>query len=298
MTLAPIVIFCYKRLDVLKKSVESLCLNPLAKDSDLIVFSDGPKSVSDIESIRHVRDYLAEIRGFKSVTIHAREHNLGLANSIISGVTEIIKDYGKVIVVEDDLVASTNFLHFMNSALEHYENAEKVFSISGYTPVLSFPADYPHDSYFTLRSCSWGWATWKNRWESINWDLDDFDDFSAEKDNIRAFNRIGSDLYGLLKKQHEGKIDSWAIRWCYYQFKKDLFCAYPRVSKIKSIGYGAGATHTSKKLHRFSTVVDTDGAQHFSFAPAADGLNPHITRRFSRHYGILNRLLAKIMSVV
>ena len=73
------------------------------------MFSDGPKSDTDKEKVLEVREYIKTISGFKRVNLVEREQHLGLANSIINGVTEIINKYGRIIVLEDDMVSSPYF---------------------------------------------------------------------------------------------------------------------------------------------------------------------------------------------
>lgn len=298
MNLAPVIIFCYRRVDVLNKTISALKSNTLASSSDLIIFADGPKSDADAEGTRQVREYLQRIDGFKSVKINARNRNMGLANSIISGVTEVIQHHEKAIVVEDDLVTSANFLSFMNAALDFYEHDQKVFSISGYKPNIAMPKDYPYDSFFTLRGHSWGWATWQNRWKHVNWKLDDMEELSQNKKQLRKLKILGSDMFPMLKKQYVGKIDSWMIRWCYDQFKKELFTVYPTTSKVENIGYGEGATHTVRNLPRFATVLDSTNQENFKFITSESGLDPRIIKKNSYHYSLFNRILSRLKSML
>lgn len=298
MTLAPIVIFCYKRVDSLEKTIDALSNNLLAADSDLIVFSDGPKTPADSIKVDQVRTYLKSIEGFKSVKIISHRENKGLANSIISGVSQVIYDYGKIIVVEDDLVTSPNFIKFMNDGLTKYGKDTKVFSISGYMPPIEIPASYTWDSFFALRSTSWGWATWRDRWEEVSWELDDFLEFSNNSQRVREFKAIGSNFFGLLKKQYEGKIDSWAIRFCYHQFKNKQYSVYPVISKVQNIGFGEGATHTTKQLSHFSTSLDTSTSSDFQFPDSKQGTDPVIIRNLKKHYSFSTRLFSKLKSFI
>lgn len=208
--LAPIIIFAYNRLIHLEKTVEALKNNELADESDLFIFSDGSKIEND-ESVKKVREYIKTIDGFKSVTIIEREKNLGLANSIISGVTEIVNKFGKVIVLEDDLVTSKYFLRFMNDGLNFYENEEKVISIHGY--MYDVKKDLPETFFLKGADCL-GWATWKRGWQLFNPDgkklLEDIMAGNLQNDldmNGRSqFTRMLSD-------QVAGRNNSWAVRW-------------------------------------------------------------------------------------
>ena len=151
MPLAPIILFVYNRPWHTQQTVEALQKNELSSESDLVIFADGPKANAteeQKEKISQVREYTHKISAFKSVTIYEKEINCGLANSVIAGVTEIINKFGKVIVVEDDLVTSRYFLNFMNETLDFFENDEWIFSVSGYnysSEILKIPSNYKKD---------------------------------------------------------------------------------------------------------------------------------------------------------
>ena len=249
---APIILFVYNRPWHTQQTVEALQKNDLALESDLYIFADGPKkdaTEEQKEKIQQVRKYIHNISGFKSVTIFEKEKNCGLANSVIAGVTEVINKFGKVIVVEDDIVTSRYFLKFMNEALDFFENDERIFSVSGYTyPVatMKIPKSYQQNIYLSYRHGSWGWGTWKHRWESVDWEVADFDEFLNNQNLQKTFNRGGADMGGMLKDQMEGKIDSWAIRFDYSLFKNNSFCVRPVKSLVNNVGLDNSGTHTGK----------------------------------------------------
>ena len=165
MKFAPIALFTYNRADHTQSAVESLLRNTEASQSDLFVFSDGPKNETKIEGVKQNREYIHTITGFKSVTIVERESNWGLSKSLIAGITELTDKYGRVIVVEDDLIVSPYFLKYMNDALEKYKDDDRVASISAFLN----PTDTQTSETFFLRyfAC-WGWATWKRAWQLFN----------------------------------------------------------------------------------------------------------------------------------
>src|ERR1700733_2581205 len=167
METAPIILFVYNRLDTLIRCVRSLQQNPLAAESELFIFSDHPRAEKDAHAVAAVREYIRTITGFRKVSIREAPQNMGLARSVIKGVTAIVDQYGNAIVVEDDLICSTNFLSFMNQALEYYRNNKRIFSVGGYTKPMKHLGQQA--VYFTLRASSWGWATWKDRWNAIDW---------------------------------------------------------------------------------------------------------------------------------
>lgn len=241
--LAPIALFAYRRPWHTRKTVQSLQENVLAKDSELYIFCDGAKSDADQEDIREVRQYINTVKGFKKTYIINRERNWGLAKSVISGVTEVIERFGRIIVMEDDLVSSPNFLKFMNLALTTYEDRNELFSITGYNFLTNVPIGYREQVFLSYRPSSWGWGTWTDRWNKADWEVRDFDTFMKNKNDQVRFNRGGDDLTEMLVKQMKGEVDSWGIRWCYTHFKHGAYCLVPITSKIKNIGFDNSGTH-------------------------------------------------------
>jgi hypothetical protein len=247
--LAPVVLFVYNRPEHTRKTVEALKKTLLAENSELFIFSDAAKNDAGRANVEKVRRYIKTIDGFKSITIIEREENFGLAKSILSGVTESINQYGKVIVLEDDLISSTVFLKYMNYYLDLYKNEPKVFSITGFNypeSILHVPDKYPYNIYFNYRCMSWSWATWINRWNKVDWGVKDYEKFTKDKKRQKLFNRGGDDLTGMLGSQIEGKIDSWAIRWCYAHFKNDAYCVYPVKSLVNNTGHDETGVHCGK----------------------------------------------------
>jgi len=280
--LAPVVLFVYNRPDHTASIVEALARNSLANHSELFIFSDGPKDDEDMKKISAVRVFLDSLERrewFKTIRIHRRDKNIGLANSIINGVTSVINQYHKVIVLEDDLITSADFLTYMNEALEYYRDAQEIWSISASTYLLKLPKDYKHDIYVTTRGCSCGWGTWKDRWESVDWDVKDFTDFKKNRSLRARINRGGLDMAHMLEMQMEGKIDSWAIRWCYAQAKQGRLTVYPVKSRIKNIGFDGSGTH-GLRTSRYDTVLQ--GCEPSVFKRIA--LDKRIERVFRRQY--------------
>lgn len=182
----PIILFAFNRFESLKYTIDSLLQNEEAKHSVLYVFVDGPRfqRKGEVENVEKVRDYVKSITGFKEVHYKFALQNKGLGNSVIKGVTEVINRYGKAIVLEDDLILAPNFLFFMNQGLDKYKEETSVFSICGYSNKVKVPKDYSYDTYFCTRSSSWGWATWADRWNSVDWELENFDKYHILKKNL------------------------------------------------------------------------------------------------------------------
>ena len=239
---APVVLFCYNRVENLIRTVAALRKNELAEETDLIIYSDGPKNAVDAEKVAAVREYIHLIRGFRSVEIHESECNKGLANSVIAGVTHVVNRYGKVIVLEDDLLTHPGFLRFMNEALVFYEKEERVAGIHGWRPLNDFDFPVP-DTFFTNEVGCWGWATWKRAWSFFEPDGEKLLKQFTSAGQIEKFNVFNSyPFYELLQKQVAGEVDSWAIRWYASVFLNGKLGLQPGKNMIKNIGYSTG-TH-------------------------------------------------------
>ena len=264
---APIVLFAFNRLEPLKACVASLLQNSEAAESDLIVFVDGARSnkEGEVEKVEAVRLFVNGIKGFKSIETHFSEQNRGLGPSLITGITEVMNRYGRAIIVEDDIACSNNFLSFLNQGLDYYKEKKQVFSISGETLKVKAPSDYIYDNYFAPRAGCWGWATWKDRWDTVDWTLSDWNSVIR---NRYKFNKWGgSDCYGMLKGWHEGKNKSWAIRFTYSQFLQGSTSVFPIISKVSNEGFGDDGTNCKPiRFNRFSMVSDKSGNKTFKFS--------------------------------
>ncbi|MRX63330.1 sugar transferase [Maribacter luteus] len=297
MEKSPILLFTYKRLEALKNTIGALQKNNLAESSELYIFSDGPKSEKDAERIGEVRAFLKTIRGFKAVHISESMVNKGLANSIIDGVSQILKTSETVIVLEDDLLTTPNFLKYMNDALAYYKTVGKAFSISGYSFDLRCSEDPQHSTYFLNRGWSWGWATWRDRWEKVDWEVSDYSSFARDKKLQKKFAEGGSDLNKMLREQMTGQLDSWAIRWFYHQFKVGGVTLYPLGSKVYNNGFDEFATHTSGSDKRYVPYLDTTHKMDFIFPEAAE-IHPEYQRMFNKKMGIISRVRSKIGTIL
>ncbi len=293
---APIILFAFNRLNPLQACVASLLKNTESADSELIVYVDGPRSnnPNDRDKVASVREFVKSITGFKSLEIYSSETNKGLGASIIAGVSDVINRYGRAIVVEDDLVASSNFLAYMNAGLNRYEDKQEVFSICGYSNKVRVPECYEYDSYFCSRSSSWGWATWKDRWNSCDWELDDWESVKRSK---KAFNHWGgSDCFGMLQDWRDSRNQSWAIRFCYNQFINNTVSLFPIISKIDNEGFDGNGTNCTR-YNRFKFVFDDSDNKSFNM-PESVAVNSMLWRSAMKYHSILIRLYSKVMNML
>jgi hypothetical protein len=192
-----------------------------------------------LDKIKAVRDVISAEEWCGEVVLHVSETNKGLYRSVREGVTEILEQYGRVIVMEDDLQTSPAFLAYMNQALDFYEARKSVFSISGYNypaSKMQIPIDYPYDTYVSLRNASWGWATWKDRWEQIDWDVKVYDRVKNTPVMKEALNRMGDDEFEMLQMQQEGKLNIWSIQFTMAHYVNHAVAIYPMVSYVHNIG--------------------------------------------------------------
>ncbi len=250
MSYAPIIIFVYNRADHFIQVYNALSACNEAKDSDLFIFSDGAKNEAGKEKVNEVRAAVAAIKDsgdFKSVTVTESPFNKGLAASVIAGVTEVINKYGRAIVVEDDCKVSPFFLSFMNNALDFYESNKRIGSIAGYTPMIDLPDDYKKDVFAAYRSCSWTWATWKDRWDGVDWELKEMKDFYNSPKLIRRLNSNGSDRFMRLYRQTKGNGSSWSVRFGAHLVKNNLLTVYPRFSYNSNIGCDESGVHSKSE---------------------------------------------------
>ena len=239
MNLAPIVLFVYNRPWHTKQTVEALQRNELARDSELFIYSDAPKNEEAQSKVQEVRDYIKTVNGFRKITIAERKKNWGLADSIIDGVTRIVNEYGKIIVLEDDLVTSPYFLKFMNDGLAIYQRSSKVGMIHAHMYLIP---NLP-ELFFSHKIGCLGWGTWRDRWERVSFDGKDLLRRIKKRELMRKFNMNNSYAYGqMLKDQIRSKNSSWAIRVYASFLLEGLLAFYPGESLVEHIGYDGG-TH-------------------------------------------------------
>lgn len=266
---APVAVFCYNRKDHLEQTLKALENNSLAEASEVYIFSDGFRGEKDRAAVGEVREFLhgyIENARFKKVHLTEAAENKGLADSIIGGASNVLEQYGKIIVLEDDMVTSEDFLEFMNQALDYYEKDETIWSVSGYTLPLKILKKYRADVYLSYRAGCWTWATWKDRWDTVDWSVSDFNELCQNKRMQDMLNRGGREMFQMLKDQQEGKNNSWAIRWCYSQSRQDKYSVHPKYCKVRNIGIdGSGENSLATKKYR--TEIDPTPIRLTNVAP-------------------------------
>ena len=258
MSLAPIVLFIYNRPELTRMTLEALAENELAGDSTLYIYCDGAKSSAtkeEINLISEARKVVKERKWCGEVIVKESEVNLGLAKSIISGVTEIVNQYGRVIVLEDDLETSPYFLKFMNDSLSVYENNMKVISVGACNFFGNDKQVIPETFFIPIPDC-WGWATWKDRWALFESDSNKLYEELKNKNLMDTFNLHGNYPFEeMLKKQINGKVNSWAIRWQAVAYLNNMLALYP-LKSMTIHKYSDNATHAKYDNSDIVTLCD------------------------------------------
>ena len=239
--LAPIAVFTYNRPKHTLRTLNALLMNPLANESDIIIYSDSARTANHNKAVDEVRSYLSGLTGFRSIKVIHRDKNFGLAESIIQGVTEVLQQSEKVIVLEDDIVVSPYFLEYMNEALEQFVDDDRVISVHGYV----YPVDIElPEAFFLPGADCWGWATWRRGWALFNSDGQYLLDELVRRHLIQEFDYNGAYPYSnMLKTQIKGANDSWAIRWHASAFLAGKLTLYPGRSLVHNIGTDGSGTH-------------------------------------------------------
>ena len=291
--LAPILLFVYNRPEHTRLTIESLESNLLAGQSELHIYSDAAKNEEDRSAVEKVREYIHSITGFSRINIVERESNVGLANNIIDGVTQIVNQFGKVIVLEDDLILSPYFLKFMNDALEIYKDEPKIGHIHA---CQFFIDDKLPDTFITQFIGSWGWATWDRSWKLFKQDGTTLIKELEEKDLTSAFDF--NNAYGftkMLRKQVKGLNNSWAIRWNASLFLQNCYALNVGKTLVQNIGLDGSGTNCGAGV-KMSTDLYTKEITVEKKNPIAEDMNAHkyIEDYYRRIYSFKAKAIRRI----
>lgn len=252
-TLAPVVVFAYRRPDHLRNTLTSLIRCEGFKQSPIIVYCDGPRDAKETDLVMATRELASATLG-DHAEYHFSEVNLGLSRSVIAGVSDAVNRFGRAIVVEDDLELSPSFLTFMNHALDRYIHNERVFQVSGYmfdVPELNSSPS----ALFLPFTVSWGWATWKRAWDQFDPLASGWEALRTDKDLRQRFGLDGTyDYATMLIRQMTGLRDSWAVRWYWTVFKANGLVLFPPVSLVSNTGFDGSGTHGRGVLRGFSEI--------------------------------------------
>jgi hypothetical protein len=247
---APIAFFAFKRPDHALQSLEALSKNEGSVDSELFIFCDGSRGSQDDEGVAKLREAVRMQQWCSKVYIIEREKNMGCANNIISGITEVCEKYGRVIVIEDDVVVTPYFLKYMNDALERYQDEPRVMQISGH--MFPVQLSIEQDTVFMPFVTSWGWATWHRAWKHF-----DVNNLAYTRLKANWLLRYEFDLNGsypyfnMLKDVVEGRLDTWDVSWYLSTFMLGGLTLHPKHSLVKNIGFDGSGLHCGKSKIQF-----------------------------------------------
>jgi hypothetical protein len=277
MTSTGIAVFAYNRPDHLKRVLSGLQQNDV---DHLYVFADGAENKQDQQQVSSVKKIIDQIEWCRT-TVTARDRNIGLAESLTSGIERVFEDHEQIIVLEDDCVPAPNFVSFMNTFLERYADDERVMNVNGYSPPIEISDDYPYDVYFTYRSSSWGWGTWRSAWEHFERDPLTIEELEQNKGELkRITDKAGKDLYPMMRNQIEGSIDSWAVWWSFAIAANDGLCVNPVDSKVRNIGHDGTGTHTGNS-DKYDVDLDVTPVNELNF-PQEPFVNSEINSRYNQ----------------
>jgi hypothetical protein len=288
---APVCLFTYNRLNHTKETVSALQKNFLAKQTELFIFSDGPKTIDSLEQVNSVRVFLKNISGFRKVTILESKENIGLANSVINGVSKIINEYERVIVLEDDIVTLPNFLDFMNHSLDSFEN-KGFYSVNGFCPriISSIKTDY----LIHERSYPWGWGTWKDKWNKVNFNKVYIkDSIISNQIVLKQFSdKFGKDISKMLLDSIDGKNDSWYVRWLFNNFNLNYLSIFPNSSLVKNIGFNNPDSTHCGGLSAYLYTLDNSLKRNFDCKSIIQNKNINIQflKYFTKRHKVIFRL--------
>jgi hypothetical protein len=301
--LAPIVIFAYKRPDKFEKLLDSLKQCYESKHSSLYIFLDKPNSELLDKAHFRMKEIISEIDGFDEVVVSLSDKHLGLSQNITQGISKVLELNDRIIVLEEDLVVSSNFLYYMNCALQIYDNSLEVFHIAAHCD--SVHRLYGDDFFFTRKMDCWGWATWKNRWSSFTKNPEELLKH-ASAETVKAFNFDGIyQLWDQVEKNASGQLDTWAIFWQATINSQSGLCLTPNKPFAINTGqdgsghHGIWSKETKKLNNNFShnslpkTIFDSTSLviRNFRTLSAKNGSRKRITEYFFRlSIGIRKRI--------
>lgn len=281
--LAPVVLFVYSRLEHTKRTIDCLIQNNEAIKTELYIFCDAPNIESTEEQLAEIyatHTYLKSLKtGFAKINIEISEIHRGAGKAIIRGISIVLAKHDKCIILENDMEVSPLFLEYMNTCLKAYENDKRIYGIASTSYNFKLPQWYKKDLYLLTRTESWGWATWTDRWQSVDWEVKDFALLRNSKSLQKAFNKGGNDLYYMLKDQVEGKTDTWDLQWAWHVFKKRGYFVYSRFCFQENKGFDGSGRHCG----------DNDNIKKY-FAPLYTKSNLQIDCKVLKpNYFIINR---------
>ena len=260
---SPVLVVAFNRPLMLAETLSNLARCDSVSSRDICLYVDGPRNSGDEAKVEGVID-VAKKWG-KGLRIIRRETNLGGVPNMISAVSEMLAVYGKTIVVEDDILVSKTFLSFMDEALDMYEDNPKIWAVNGYLdPKMRVPSQYKRDCFLAPRHSAWGWGTWKDRWESVDFKIMDWGEMRQDEAFLRELRIAGDDVVKMLEAEAKGTLNAWDVQCTYYMRKHGLYTLRPCLTLTKNNGFGTECEHCSLPSSRYSKQ------KYYNFRPRLD----------------------------
>ena len=261
---ASLVMIGFNRPEIQRKTLERVAKAEDSDKRDIYVFIDGPRKGrdDDVANAQKVFEVFKEFRELKlpRMTIRKREVNLGCRGNIIASITEVINKTDRVIVVEDDILVSETFFTYHDSALDMYEGDKRIWCINAYVhDRMKLPWSYSKDVFLTRRFMCFGWSTWKDRWNDVDFDLKCWPEFSADPSNLKFMNDCSTMLLPAVKMQLENP-NTWDVQCSFHIARKKMYSINPRYSLTKNNGSGAG-------VHSLKFDYVTAKHKYYNFIP-------------------------------
>jgi hypothetical protein len=243
VSLAPIVLFVYARPEHTRQCLESLMANDLAAESELFIHADGPKKDAPgqiLEKIAAVREVIRARPWCGRVHFIEPAENRTMPVALVETVTRIVNQFGKIIVLEDDLVVSKGFLKYMNDGLELYADRKEVFGVEGYLYPIRKRCP---ETFFLPFTATWGWGTWARAWSYFNPSAEALLSMISKGERYRFNLNNSYDIHGMLVKCTTGSWKYWDVRWYASVFVHKGMCLYPKKSLVRNIGHDNSGMH-------------------------------------------------------
>ena len=276
----PVMVVAFNRPGMLKETLSNLSRCENLDDREIHLYVDGPRNVADESKINAVIEVAKEWGA--DLKIKRRNTNLGGVPNMIAAVSEMLEQYGRVIIIEDDILVSRSFLTFMDAALARYENNSKIWAINGYVdPKMTLPRLYKKDYFLAPRHSAWGWGTWKDRWAAVDFEIKDWTMRRSDESLVRELNVAGGDIVKMLDAEAAGELNAWDVQCTYYMRKNGLYTLRPRLTMTKNNGFGTECEHCSIPSSRYSKQ------KYYTFHPVLDDLpmtDPSVIAAFQNSF--------------
>lgn len=234
----------------LEETLEAILVSGCA--FDVFIDLDGPRTPADQELCCRCLEVAQDFsqRYPFSCYVSKAEKNRGLAASILSSIESRLRRYDFAIFLEDDIVVTSSFFHFMEVSAETYQDNPRVMQISGFNHRNN--GSTPGNSYFLPFTTSWGWGTWPRAWGFYNGNVSEWMEYFKPARRRVLFD-LGCGFYKQIAENSLGKKRTWAIFWYASVFKEKGLVLYPESSLVSNIGHdGSGENCKPSNAYRLN----------------------------------------------